>query len=139
MLALRVLIQFAVVVPAVAEISYTLRMFVVAFIHLIMMGAFTFTVAGLLGLTEKLSCNRLAITGWLLFLCGFIITEILMFGQGIMLWSGLGFIPSFHHYMFWSSILFPVGLIAILAAQFGPAIIPLWRKFIFKPFKLRTI
>ena len=139
MLALRVLIQFAVVVPAVAEISYTLRMFVVAFIHLIMMGTFTFIAVGLLGLTKNLSCVKLATTGWLLFLCGFIITEILMFGQGVMLWSGLGFIPSFHHYMFWSSILFPVGLIAILAAQFGPAIIPLWRKFIFKPFKFSTI
>nr|MBS0038269.1 hypothetical protein [Saprospiraceae bacterium] len=117
MLMARILIQFAVVIPAVAEISYTLRMYVIAFIHLIMIGTFTFMAAGLLGLSRYLSVRKVAVWGWKLVLVGFILTEILMFGQGTMLWAKMGFIPSFHHYMFWASVLFPIGLLGIAIGQ----------------------
>lgn len=118
LLFIRVLIQTAVVIPAVAEIAYTLRMYVIAFIHLIMLGMFTLIAAGLLGKYKIFLKNRASILGWKLFFVSFVFTEVLLFGQGTLLWAGLGFISDFHHFMFWGSVLFPLGMGLVVVGQF---------------------
>lgn len=112
-LVLRIVIQTGVVIPAVAEISYTIRWYVLAFIHLIMLGTFTLIAAGLLGNAFNIGTGKLASTGWKFFFAGFITTELLMFLQGTMLWMRLGFIPHFHHFMFWTSALLPLGILLV--------------------------
>jgi hypothetical protein len=116
-LAARILIQAMVVIPAVAEISYTLRMYVIAFIHLIMVGVFTLTLAGIMGEEGFLRKNVLSTGGWGLYIVAFIVTELLLFVQGTMLWAGLGFISSFYLILFYASALFPAGVILVLAGQ----------------------
>jgi len=112
---LRIVIQTGVVIPAVAVISYTIRWYVLAFIHLIMLGTFTLIAAGLMGNAFNIGTNRLSVIGWMIFFAGFISTELLMFLQGTMLWMQLGFMPSFHHFMFWTSALFPLGILLVFA------------------------
>lgn len=109
-LAFRVFIQMMAVIPAVAEIAYTLRMFVIAFIHLMMMGTFTLIVVPLMQKSLYYEIVKVTAFAWMLYFIAFVMTEILLLGQGTMLWAKLGFIPDFYYYLLYISLLFPVAL-----------------------------
>src|SRR5690606_8046537 len=91
-LVTKVLIQLVVVIPFIAVISYTIHNYVIAFIHLIMLGSITFTISALLLQKELLPLNRIAKAGWVVLALGFLLTEFILFGQGTLLWMGAGFI-----------------------------------------------
>ncbi len=112
-LAAKVLIQVAVALPFVAVISYTIRMYVIGFIHLILLGAFTMTLGGsvqLNGLQPRTGRQW----GWRLLLAGFILTEALLFLQGSLLWAGAGYLPHYHLLLFAFSLFFPLGIGSML-------------------------
>lgn len=113
-LTIKVIIQMAVVIPFIAVISYTIHNYVVAFIHLIMLGSITFTIAALLVNESALPYNKTAIYGWSILAFGFILTEFILFGQGTLLWIKFGFIPGYYEVLFGSSTLLPIGIALIL-------------------------
>lgn len=113
-LAVKVFIQMAVVIPFIAVISYTIHNYVVAFIHLIMLGSITFTIASLLIQEGVLPYNRAARLGWSLLALGFILTEFILFGQGTLLWMRVGFLPAYYETLFGASTLLPIGIAIIL-------------------------
>jgi len=110
----KVVIQTAVAFPAVAEISYTIRNYVIGFIHLITLGAITLTGVSLLLKGGLLPQNTPARTGWLLLLGAFILSELVLFGQGTLLWLRQGFVEYYYEILFGVSALFPVSLTIIL-------------------------
>lgn len=109
-LAAKIIIQSLVAIPAVAEVSYTIRNFVIGFIHLTALGSITLTLIAILVSEGLLPNFKLTVTGYLLLLWAFVSTEILLFGQGVLIWLGLGFIPSYYEFIFGCSLLFPLGL-----------------------------
>ena len=110
----KVIVQMAVVIPSVAVISYTIRNYVIAFVHLITLGSITFSIAGVLLEKRLLPINKRAMAGWGVLGIGFILTEILLFGQGTMLWMKMGFIGKYHEILFFLTVLLPAGLILII-------------------------
>jgi mono/diheme cytochrome c family protein len=119
-LAVKVLIQIAVALPFVAVISYTLRPFVIGFIHLIMLGSITFTMASLLMLEQHLPTHRAMKWGWLLLVVAFTLTELLLFGQGTLLWMMGRFIPYYYEMLFGAALLFPLALLTLLGGMLAP-------------------
>ncbi|MCB0396455.1 MAG: hypothetical protein KDD36_07365 [Flavobacteriales bacterium] len=113
-LLFKILIQALVVWPSVAVISYTIRNYVIAFIHLIMLGSITFSICGILLKEQVLPLNRTAKTGWILLLAGFLLTEFTLFGQGTMFWMGQGFIPGYYLILLVFTLLIPLSIIFIL-------------------------
>jgi hypothetical protein len=113
-LLLKVMIQIAVALPVVATISYTIKNYVIGFIHLIVLGSVTFSVAGVLLEQGHLPYQPSDKRGWLLILAGFVITEFLLMGQGTLLWMEAGFIPNYHFLLFLASIPMPVGISLVL-------------------------
>ena len=110
----KALIQLALIFPEVASISYTIRMFVIGFIHLLLLGSATFAL-GANALKNNILPNGLwSKWGWLTLIVGFLLSELLLFGQGSLIWAKLGFIPHYHLLLFLSSILFPIGLLMVL-------------------------
>ena len=116
---LKILIQSIVVIPYFAVVAYTIRNFVVGFLHLFLLGmltGFIFAVAiELRWLNTHLTRIRV---GLLLFLLGFLTTEILLFFQGTLLWAKQGFIPSYYLVIFLLSLFFPISL-GLLASNKG--------------------
>ena len=115
---LKALIQLLVVIPSVAVISYTIRLYVIGFFHLVLLGMITqFLIA--YGLEKHyFSCgSRFSKVGWAILLVGFILTELLLFGQGTLFWTGWGFIPGYYTIMFFASALLPMGILSALAGQ----------------------
>lgn len=116
--ALKIFIQAVVVVPYFATVSYTVRNFVIGFIHLILLGMLTHMVLGAAVNTGMInSDSKRAKAGFLVLLIGFLLTEILLFLQGTMLWAALGFIPYYYEFLFGASVLLPLAVLMILISR----------------------
>lgn len=117
-IALKVIVQGLVAIPFIAEVSYTIRNFVIGFIHLTMLGAFSVSLLGILMHRGDLPAGRMAFIGYRLLFTGFILTEALLFLQGILLWLEMGFITNYHTIIFGATALLPVSILFIFIASF---------------------
>lgn len=103
-------LQILLIFPEVAVISYTIRMYVIGFLHLVLLGAMTFGLVGISMAESKLPLSLLSKSAWILILVGFLGTELLLFGQGTLVWLQWGYLSWYHLGLFAFSIAFPVGL-----------------------------
>ncbi len=114
----KILMQSAVIVPNIATVAYTIRNFVIGFIHLVLLGVishFIFGYAKLNGLI-KLE-NKLSKIGIFLFITSFFLTEFTLFIQGLLLWSAIGFVPYYYEGLFAFSVLLPFSVLLILFGE----------------------
>jgi hypothetical protein len=99
--ALKIVIQSIVVIPEVAVISYTIRQFVVGFIHLTMLGSLScFVLALLYEHYHAIFSSKVSLLGGYAFMATFIATEAILFVQGLMLWAALGFAEYYYEALF---------------------------------------
>ena len=116
-MASKIAVQAAVAIPTVATMGFTIRNYVIGFIHLNTLGAISsllFAHALMRGwFNERRRVVRIGLT---LFIAGFIGSELLLFGQGTMFWAGLGMLPGYYWMLFCVSALLPAGVITLLLA-----------------------
>ena len=112
-LILKVLMQSALVVPSVAEISHTIRNFVIGFIHLTMLGSITMTTVGILICEKAVSAGILGKLGWSGVMLAFLGTEVLLFLQGLWVWLAWGFFSLYYEILFSMTVLFPLSIFLI--------------------------
>lgn len=106
----KILIQTAVLIPFIAKAAYTIRNYVIGFIHLILLGALSSLILSLAlhhGLLTR--NNRLTRIGLTFFVIGLLGSEALLFLQGTLLWVSVGFLPHYYEGIFAVSVLIPVG------------------------------
>lgn len=114
-MGLKVLMQAAVAIPQVAILAFTIRNYVIGFIHLNMLGAISlmlFSMALLEG--WFVSTHRTARIGLSLFTAGVLLTELILFAQGTMWWLGWGNMPGYYAWLFSCSLLLPAGVAVLL-------------------------
>ncbi len=114
-MGLKVLMQAVVAVPAVAVMAFTIRNYVIGFIHLNMLGAISmmlFAMALLRG--WFVSTDRLVRIGLSLFTGGVLLSEASLFLQGTLFWLGLGLIPGYYWMQLITSVPIPLGVITLL-------------------------
>ena len=118
---IKILVQSAVAVPFVAEAAYTIRNYVIGFIHLILLGAMTFFVMQQAGRRALLPTGRwLVRTGLYLLAAGFVLSEGILFLQGTLFWAAMGFLPFYYEALFGVSALMPLGILLLLAGGLLP-------------------
>ncbi len=116
-------IQGLVILPAVAEMAYTLRNYVIGFIHLITLGSLTMLMLSLAIRNQMISFrNAIAPAGLIILVFGFLGSEFLLFLQGTMFWLSFGFMPWYHEMLFVISIGLPVGISLFLFGISRPAL-----------------
>jgi hypothetical protein len=116
----KIIIQFFVIIPFIAEAAYTIRNYVIGFIHLILLGiitAFILTYA----LQQKLLhlYNTRSKLGLGLLWTGFVLSEMFLFLQGCLLWGAQGFLPFYYEIIFGVSVLMPLGMLIFVMGQFS--------------------
>jgi hypothetical protein len=112
---LKILIQTAIVIPHIAQMGYTIRNFVIGFMHLILLGVVTM---GIFGFAFRQGILKYAARhGAMLVMLGFLVMELLLFVQGIMLWAAQGFMPYYYEAIFGASLLIHLGAIWMLASK----------------------
>lgn len=107
-LILKVLLQSLVVYPSLAIISYSVREFIVGYVHLILLGGMTLTAAGVLFKAGVLQPNTYSKTGWIGMATTFIIMEVILFGYAILTWQGMGNAYLYIRAIFYVTVPFPV-------------------------------
>lgn len=111
---LKVFIQSITLIPDIAIMAFSIRNYVIGFMHLLMLGAishFLFIAAheeGCIELDKEKGKFGIYILSF-----GFIISEFLLFLQGSLLWAKLGFLPRYYELLFFSSVLIPLGLLLL--------------------------
>ncbi len=115
-LVVKIVVQSLVAIPHLAVISYTIKNFVLGFIHLLMLGCIT---SFLLALSYEyiLVVNQKVYLGLMLFLAGFFVSEVLLFFQGILLWGEWGYLPYYYEGIALASFLMPMGVLILLMAN----------------------
>jgi hypothetical protein len=111
---IKLLLQAVSAIPLFADLAYKVRNFVIGYLHLTLIGfvsLFIFALYHLAGLINLES--RRSKYGLSLFLSGFILSELLLFIQGILYWQLLGNMPYHYEMLFGVSVLMPVGLVFV--------------------------
>lgn len=114
-MAMKVLVQAAVAVPAVAIMSLTVRHLVMGFIHMNTLGTMTtLLLAYAITYGWCAPSNQAARTGMGMLTAGIVSTELLLFTQGTFFWAGWGMIPGHYWHLFFASAMMPIGLALLL-------------------------
>ncbi len=122
-MAFKVVAQTFAAIPAVADIALTLRNYVVGFVHLNTLGAATMVLLAFALERRWLHEARAAVRiGMALVIAGFALSELLLFGQGTLIWARWGMLPGYHWMLFGVSALMPIGALLLLvqALRKGP-------------------
>ncbi len=115
-MGIKVAAQTAVAIPAVTDIAVTLRNYVVGFVHLNTLGAATMVLLAFALERHWLNEARAIIRiGLVLVIAGFALSELLLFGQGTLIWVRWGMLPGYHWMLFGVSTLLPIGAALLLA------------------------
>ncbi len=110
-MGLKVLVQASVAVPAVAVMAFTLRHYVMGFIHMNTLGTMTMLLLAYAVVHTWCDLRHgLARTGLVLLVTGILLSELMLFAQGTFFWAGWGMIPGHYWHLFLASALMPVGV-----------------------------
>lgn len=112
---IKVVIQGLVSLPALAVISYTMRDFIMGFIHLITLGSVTLTGAGLLLKANILPRNFYSKIGWIGLSATFIATEFILFGHAVFQWINFDNPGIYQSMILFASLPFPLFIGFIIA------------------------
>ncbi len=116
LLVLKYFLQFLEAIPAISIWTTTNRNLIIAYLHLVLLGVFTIFLL-LYFLEEDLYFwNTNVKIGVWLFIIGFILTEAFLFLQSGLTLFGT-FIPSFGIWMFYTTLLLPVGSFFLFVNQ----------------------
>ncbi|MFC5269773.1 hypothetical protein [Adhaeribacter terreus] len=112
--SLKILMQAVSAFPYFADLTYKLRHFIIGYLHLVLIGFVSLFLFGWFLQLGWISLrNRMAKIGLVAFLLAFLLTEGLLFLQGIFYWAKLGMIPHYDWWMFGLSVGLPAGLLML--------------------------
>lgn len=113
-LTLKIGIQLITLVPELAQVSHQIRNFVIGYIHLTLLGMISSFLFGF-NLQNKFLNGKTRLVNWgiKIFLLGFVLTELLLFTNGIFLFLNIGAFPMYQQNLFIASIGLPVGLLLL--------------------------
>lgn len=119
-MGVKVTIQATVAIPAMADMAMTIRNYVIGFIHLNTLAAFTsllFAHALFRGwFDERMPSVRV---GLITFFVGVLLSEVLLFLQGTLFWAGVGLMPGYYIMLFIASAMLPLGATTLLVSALG--------------------
>lgn len=114
-MAMKVAVQAAVAIPAMAVMAFTIRHYVMGFIHMNTLGTMTTLLLAYAVTQRWCDPQRPVMRAGLLLLCaGIVASELLLFTQGTFFWAGWGLIPGHYWHMIVASALMPIGVLLLL-------------------------
>src|SRR5690606_14994532 len=110
----KVSIQTIVLLPEAAAVSLVLRPFMIGFIHLILLGFVSCLLFALIFSANKpATADHWMHWGRMAFIVGFVLTELLLFTQGLFYCFQWGQLPAYYELIFSTSVLLPLAIILI--------------------------
>jgi hypothetical protein len=111
---LKNILQLFSIVPDFAIIISKIRLLVVGYLHLVLLGICSLFVLIAFALSGFVKKSKSFLAGISLLIFGIIVTEALMFTQAFYFIKGWGVIQNFNQLLFYSSAILPAGIFIIL-------------------------
>jgi hypothetical protein len=106
-------LQLFSIIPDVAIVISKIRLLVVAYLHLVLLGICSLFILIAFTLSEFIKKCKTFLAGISLLIFGIIVTEVLIFTQAFYYIKGWGVIQDFNQILFYSSAILPVGIFII--------------------------
>jgi hypothetical protein len=114
--SLKMILQFLSAFPLMVGWTVKFRILVIGYLHLVLLGIVTLSLLSFF-IQEKISAlNKATLSGLRIFFSGFLITEVLLFSESLLNIDA-AYIPYFNLWMFYSTILLPLGAMLILVGN----------------------
>lgn len=115
----KMLMQAIAAFPPVVHWLNTSRNMVIGYLHLVLLGIITLFLLVFCRESRILNPGRRSERGLWIFFTGFMITEVLLFGNALMNYFHAA-VPLFNEWMLYATILLPAGIITMLAEMLSP-------------------
>lgn len=89
----KILLQFASAFPAIAALAYMHRPFIIAYLHLVLVGAISFSLLAFFIYHQQLQQAKLIHTALAVFGGGYLLSQLLLVGEGCSNWLLSGSLP----------------------------------------------
>ncbi|MDX5348878.1 MAG: hypothetical protein LPK19_16715 [Hymenobacteraceae bacterium] len=115
---LKIVMQAATAFPYMADLAYKIRHLIIGYLHLVLIGFISLFL-----LAFFIQQSWLSLKSWLsgfgltAFLTAFVLSEGLLFLQGLMFWMRAGALPHYDQLLFAISVFLPLGLILFSIPQ----------------------
>ena len=116
--SLKLAMQVFSAYPLIADYVYETRMFTaIGYLHLVMLGFLSLFMLTYFIRTNVYRDNSIAQVGLIIFLAGLLVSEVLLFFNGILLTRTGASIDNYGQWMFLASLLMPIGLTSFWIVQ----------------------
>ena len=116
--SLKLVMQVFSAIPVIADYVYETRVFTaIGYIHLVMLGFLSLFILTYFIRIKVFRDNSIARAGLIIFLSGFVLSEVILFFNGILLTRTGASIEDYGRWMYLTSLLMPVGLITFWVIQ----------------------
>lgn len=110
---LKIIMQVIIMHPFIASLAFTIRNYVISYIHLIFIGLVSLFLFGWALHHRYITVSTTVKLGIASLITGFIFVELVLVIQGTLLWLGKGFIAYYYLMIFSATVLLPAGLLLI--------------------------
>lgn len=107
---LKIILQSASILPEVSNMAFQYRNLIIGFIHLTMLGVVSGFLFAFLLQSNLIKQTKLLTLSIVVFVLGFILTEVILAIQGVLFYLGQGLFPNYYIILFLCSILLPLGI-----------------------------
>ncbi|KGL63540.1 hypothetical protein [Polaribacter sp. Hel1_85] len=108
--SIKIAMQSITTIPYFATLSFQIKDFVIGYLHLVFLGIISLTLLYFLHQNKLISIPK----KWLImYLIGFILSEILIFYKGFSNWQQLSIIENYYILLIIVSALMPIGIIGV--------------------------
>lgn len=111
--AVKNLLQFLSALPSVADLAYRYRPFIIAYLHLVLVGTVSFALLARFVGQKYLQTGNWLTAALLLFTGGYLLTQGLLVSEGLYNWLAHGSIPHLPAWLFYGSLALPAGAILL--------------------------
>ena len=114
----KLFLQIISSLPVIAEYVYQTRVFTaIGYIHLVMLGFLSMFILIYTIINKNLRDNKVVRFGLVVFITGLILSEIILFTNGLLLYTKGVSISNYSQWLFYASILMPIGLMVMWVIQ----------------------
>lgn len=111
---LKAVLQLGSLFPKFSQIIYQHKLYVIGFIHLLMLGVITGFLFAFMMRNKLITLSVVTSVGVYSFIIGFVLTEFLLLVQGYLYYTNEPIISNFNMFLFIASIFLPLGIMFLL-------------------------
>lgn len=107
------IMELGLMIPSLAPLIYETRSIVIGYLHLTLLGFVSIFILSQFLMLKLIPCKKLTSIGFIVFIGGFILNELLLFCQGLLEWLGMNGIHFYNEGLLLASGFLLIGIVML--------------------------